>query len=182
MNSHVFRPEKELKKYYRLIAGIVYGILFIPAIIILPFSILGAVIYAVPIVILLWFTLYWISRFYDTLEYRVTDEHVTVKKGVWWEKETTVPMEMITNVDKTQNPFERWYGIGKVHVQTAGAGGTQATRAEAVFLGVKSMDEIKEEVALRAKGVKSPTELKSEESLLNEIREELVEIKEILKK
>ncbi|MEA1994380.1 MAG: PH domain-containing protein [Euryarchaeota archaeon] len=187
MKEIVFGPEEELKRYYGLVAEIVYGLCAIPGIILLLFYPFAGVIYLLPIIGLTAFTFYWISRFYETLEYRITDENVTVKKGVWWEKESTVPMEMITNVDKTQNPFERRYGIGKVHVQTAGAGGQQAARAEAVFTGIKNVVEVKEEVTIRKrqlKPTKTPeTELpKTEEKTPEKILQELMSIKEILKK
>jgi len=60
-------------------------------------------------------------------------------KKVWWRKETTIPFERITNVDKTQDPFERYYKIGKIHVQTVG--GVEA--AEAVIQGIKNRDDVK---------------------------------------
>ena len=90
-----------------------------------------------------------------------------------------VPMEMITNIDKTQNPFERRYSIGKIHAQTAGAGGPQAAKAEAVVLGIKNMDEIKNEIAIRAKKSKISKKTRTEEEILTEI---LKVLKEILKK
>lgn len=179
MEKLVFLPDEKMKDYYRLIAGIIYLILFVPGIIILPFYPVAGIIYLTPIVIIALFTFYWISLFYKSLKYTVTDEHVIVNIGVWWKKETIVPMEMITNIDKTQNPFERRYGIGKIHAQTAGAGGPQAAKAEAVVLGIKNMDEIKNEIAIRAKKSKVSKKTRTEEEILTEI---LKVLKEILKK
>jgi len=179
MEKLTFFPDEKVKDYYRLIAGIIYLIFLVPGIIILFFYPVVAVIYLTPIIIIALFTFYWISLFYKSLKYTVTDEHVIVNIGVWWKKETTVPMEMITNIDRTQNPFERRYDIGKIHVQTAGAGGPQATKAEAVFLGIKNMDEIKNEITIRAKKLKILNKTKTNEEILTEI---LKVLKEILKK
>ncbi|KAF5432211.1 hypothetical protein C5S36_08935 [Candidatus Methanophagaceae archaeon] len=85
------------------------------------------------------------------MKFSITGEHVVVEKGVWWKKESTISFEMITNVDKTQDPIERYYKIGKIHVQTAGAGGAQGATAEAVIQGIKNRDDVREEIKSRVR-------------------------------
>ena len=142
MDDIVLTPEPEQKSYWRLIWAIIFVILMIPGVIILVLSeIIGGVIYIVPVIVSLLFVLYWIPLYYSSMKFFITGEHIIVEKGVWWNKETTIPFERITNVDKTHNPFERYYKIGKIHVQTAGAG-----RAEAVIQGIKNLDEVREKI------------------------------------
>ena len=179
MDDIVLTSEPEQKSYWRLIGAIIFGIFMIPGVIILVFTIIGGVVYIVPVIAPLLFVLYWIPRYYNSLKFSITGEHVIVEKGVWWKKETTIPFERITNVDKTQDPFERYYKIGKIHVQTAGAGGVEAAKAEAVIQGIKNRDEVKEEIKDRIrikKGVPMPKV--DERELLSKI---LVEIKELRK-
>ena len=175
MDDIVLTPEPEQKSYWRLILAIIFVILVIPGVIILAFSIIGGVIYIVSVLAPLLFTFYWIPLYYRSMKFSITGEHVIVEKGVWWKKETTIPFERITNVDKTQDPFERYYKIGKIHVQTAGAGGVEAAKAEAVIQGIKNRDEVKEEIKDRIRIKKGePMPKADEKELLSKI---LVEIK-----
>ncbi|NQE45554.1 hypothetical protein C5S31_05990 [ANME-1 cluster archaeon GoMg2] len=174
MDDIVLTPEPEQKSYWRLIWAVIFVILMISGVILLVFfEIIGAFIYIVPVIVPLLFVLYWIPLYYSSMKFAITGEHVIVEKGVWWKRETTIPFERITNVDKTQGPFERYYKIGKIHVQTAGAGGTEA--AEAVIQGIKNRDEVKEEIKDRIRTQKGASISKADENeLLSKI---LVEIK-----
>jgi len=150
--GNTFIPDPAQKKYWFL----VWLVVFLPLVgiggIIMVFSVLGGVGYLVPTVGILLFVLYWLGLFHSSLEYAITDEHIVVKKGVWWQRKTTVPFEKITNVDITQNPFERIYDIGKVHTQTAGAGGSQGQKAEAVIRGIKDLSRIHDDIESRMRG------------------------------
>lgn len=88
----------------------------------------------------------WIPAYYNSLEYIMDNDSVQKKNGVFWKKTVTVPYTKITNIDISQGPFERIYGIGKVAVQTAGAGGAQGTQAELKLCGLKDLDEMKEKI------------------------------------
>jgi hypothetical protein len=178
-------PEPEQKSYWRLIWVITFAIIAIPGIIVLIFSTIAGIIYLVPALAILSFTLYWISLYYKSMRFSITGEAVVVKKGAWWKRETTVPFEKVTNVDKTQGPVERYFKIGKIHVQTAGAGGSQAARAEAIIQGIKNLDEIREEITNRIKFVKGKIAAPSEEdekALLSQILDEIKEFRTDLKK
>ncbi|MFV9677701.1 MAG: PH domain-containing protein [Methanosarcinales archaeon] len=182
MDDIVLTPEPEQKSYWRLILAIIFVILVIPGVIILAFSIIGGVIYIVSVLAPLLFTLYWIPLYYSAMKFSITGEHVVVEKGVWWKKESTIPFEMITNVDKTQDPFERYYKIGKIHVQTAGAGGAQGATAEAVIQGIKNRDEVREEIKSRVRVKKGkPMPKVDEKELLSKILDEIKGLRKDLK-
>ena len=180
MDDIVLTSEPEQKSYWRLIGTIIFVILMIPGVIILVFSeIIGGIIYIVPVLAPLLFVLYWIPLYYSSMKFSITGEHVIVEKGVWWKKETTIPFERITNVDKTQDPFERYYKIGKIRVQTSGAGGAEAAKAKAVIQGIKNRDEVKEEIKDRIRIKKGePVPKVDETELLSKI---LVEIRGLRK-
>lgn len=138
----LFDPDPVQKKYWFLIWLIVFLVLAGTGATITIFAVLGGALFLISSMAVMFFILYWYPLYHQSLHYAITDEHVVVEKGVWWQRKTTVPLQMITNVDKTQNPLERIYGIGKIHAQTAGAGGSQGARAEAIIRGVKDLSGI----------------------------------------
>ena len=85
----------------------------------------------------------WIGPYYRSFAYRIDNDAVRMQCGVFWKQDTTVPYNKITNVDVTQGPLQRVYGIGTIHVQTAGAGGAQGAKAEIRLSGIAELDKIK---------------------------------------
>ena len=71
----------------------------------------------------------WIGPYYRSFAYRIDNDAVRMKYGVFWKQDTTVPYNKITNVDVTQGPLQRVYGLGTIHVQTAGAGGSSGCKS-----------------------------------------------------
>jgi len=174
--DNLFGPDPAQKKYWFLIWLIVFLPLVGIGVTIIIFSILGGIGFLIPFMVVMFFILYWYPLYHQSLHYSITDERVIVEKGVWWQRKTAVPLQMVTNVDRTQNPLERIYSIGKIHVQTAGAGGNQGARAEAVVTGIKNLSEVQENIERRIKkkiATKEPSGGKKEdifEKILDEIR------------
>lgn len=110
--------------------------------------------------------------------------------GVFWKKRVNVPYTKVTNVDVTQGPLQRKYGIGIVHVQTAGAGGAQGGQAELRMVGIRDFDNVKDLIMEKVKGTgekrledsgKEPV-LKNDSLILTRILSELVTIRQELQK
>lgn len=91
----------------------------------------------------------YIPAFFKSLEYRIENDSITGKKGVFWKRTSTIPFYKITNIDITQGPLQRMFGIGNIHCQTAGAGGAQGSKAELVLLGIRNLEETKTAIADR---------------------------------
>lgn len=91
----------------------------------------------------------YMPAYFRSLEYRIDDQSVSGKKGVFWKKTTTIPFQKITNIDITQGPLQRYFGIGSIHCQTAGAGGSQGARAELVLQGIRDLDGTKAAIEAR---------------------------------
>jgi uncharacterized protein len=129
MESIKLKPEKELKTLWIItwVVALVLVILFllffifVAEVLVTIFLITGWIVIMIPVII-------WIHAAFMALEYCIDDEGVKMKGGVIWKKFVTVPYHKITNVDITQGPMQRYYNIGTVHVQTAGAGGQQDRR------------------------------------------------------
>ena len=89
---------------------------------------------------------WWIRAFYNTLSYKITKEEVVWKGGVFFKKTSIVPYAKITNIDITQGPIERLFGISTIRLQTAGYSGPQAS-AEIKLTGIENPEEPRKLIA-----------------------------------
>jgi membrane protein YdbS with pleckstrin-like domain len=90
------------------------------------------------------FLTWWITAFYRTAAYRLTEAELEYRRGVFFQQQSTVPYNRITNVNATQGPIQRLLGAGSVGVHTAGYGGQMG--AELTISAVGDYEEIKEQV------------------------------------
>lgn len=86
----------------------------------------------------------YIPLFFKSLIYRIDRTAMKGEGGVFWKRSTVVPYAKVTNVDVSSGPLQRMFGVGTVHVQTAGAGGAQGARAELRLIGVRDRDRIRD--------------------------------------
>jgi len=188
------KPEKDLQAIWILswVAALILGVLFFlflvfsGKIMVTIFLVAGWVLIMIPVLI-------WIPYAFRALEYYIDDEGVKMKSGVIWKKFVTVPFHKITNIDITQGPIQRFYRIGTIHVQTAGAGGQQGQKAELKMLGVRELEEVRNVIVGRLKdSTYSPSKVNlweemaepavvDKESIFKEILNELREIKSLIK-
>lgn len=92
----------------------------------------------------------WLPAYYRSIDYLIDSESVRSNKGVFWKRITTVPFHKITNVDITQGPLQRAFGIGTIHVQTAGAGGSQGGQAELLLQGIDDLEGLRDRLLARS--------------------------------
>lgn len=152
MEIITIKPEKALRSLWFVgwgiwfaIGMIVWLILIIVEPIAFALCLVGWLIIMMPIAL-------WLPAFWNSLEYSIESGCVKSKSGVFWKKRITVPYNKITNIDITQGPLQRAFGIGTIHVQTAGAGGQQGTRAEIRLLGISNLDQVKDTIMDGARG------------------------------
>ena len=133
----------------------------------------------------------WIPASFKALEYSIDSDGVKMKGGVVWKKHVTVPYSKITNVDITRGPLQRYYNIGTIHIQTAGAAGKQGERAELKLSGIRELDKVREVIIENIRGLDSPAgnrkktrteERDGADTIFKDILNELKDIKGILKK
>jgi len=159
-----FAPHPNLKKVYFVYLGLAAVIPLIATLL----PIWGIYAYApevwrvgwgyllIPLIIvlaILGFLAYWISKYYRSISYMLKEDEVMVERGVWWKMKHVVPYARVMSVDVIQGPISRRFGIGSVHVYTAGytgpKGGTAgpgARGAEATIWGVPDFVEIKDAI------------------------------------
>ncbi|MFC7251746.1 PH domain-containing protein [Halomicroarcula sp. GCM10025324] len=90
------------------------------------------------------YVMWWIPAFYRTADYRFTDDEVEYRRGVFFQQQTTVPYNRITNVGTSQGPIQRLVNAGSVGIHTAGYGGQ--TGAELTIGGVTDFPEIQAQI------------------------------------
>ncbi len=187
-----FSPHVDMKKLYYsyLTIGVVlFGLSWIvPAVVVallvLPLAQASAITVALlfPLLVVVCFTAFWIQKYYSSITYILTNDEIVVERGVWWKRKSFVPYNRITNISVVQGPIARRFGLGTVRVQTAGfsGGGSAGGRvAEAVILGVKNFEEIRNVIMGFVKRVRpvaveaeaeAPAPRGVDQQILNELR------------
>jgi membrane protein YdbS with pleckstrin-like domain len=150
---------------------------------------------------LIWFVplVIWIPFYFRTIEYSVKAEsgetmpEVYVKKGVFTITRKHVPFRTITNISSRAGIFDRLFGIGSVHIETAGYSGTQSTGPEEKLEGIVFYEEVRDFILNELRRFKYPYVTGTEvvypeedpvprmEGLEDEILITLREIRDILK-
>lgn len=162
-----FGADPNFKTLYKVYLGIVlFGgflwwmipvVAFVMLALEMPIGVVVALSSFVPLIIVVGFTLYWIPKFHSSINYVLEDDKITITKGVWWKTKSFVPYNRITNVNIYQGPISRHFGLGKLAIQTAGFSGATSSGgkvAEAVILGIRNFEEVKDVVMKFVKGMK----------------------------
>ena len=94
-----------------------------------PIATVLIVLFAVALSMLLAVTWFCVHIEWDLRTYVVTDRSLRVRQGAWIFKEFTLTYANVQNVQVTQGPLQRVFGIEDLRVDTAGGGG--GAKAEA---------------------------------------------------
>lgn len=135
----------------------------------------------------------WLSgKFFHTLECQLTSKNLRFSKGLVFHIEKTVPLENIQDLSFFGGPVLRAFGLTLIRIETAGGGGQRSNNmmtmpgineAEKFKLAILNQREkvIREKYQFGAV-TKEISGSPMSEQLLKEIKQELVEIKNALKK
>jgi len=128
----------------------------------------------------------WIPAAFRALEYVIDEDGVKMSGGVVWKKFVTVPYSKITNVDITRGPLQRYFNLGTIHVQTAGAGGKQGEKAELKLTGIRELEKIRSVIIENMKAVNYSGTVKKELPKISQkegavFKDMLMELKDIKK-
>lgn len=190
-----FKPHPNMVKlfdYYLLmgvIPAIIVGLIatslvyiFEPQYVYIP-----AMAFFIPIGLITSLAFYWIRRYYQTINYRLTRDEVVVEHGVWWKMKHTVPYARVMSVDTIQGPLSRRLGIATVDIYTAGytgvaggTGGPGSRRAEASIMHISDFTEIRESILhiVRGRPLFATTTSDTNAEMLSELRK----MRELLEK
>ena len=70
---------------------------------------------------LVWLAAVWPSLSYRHYSYRIDDQAIEIRSGVFIRRLTTVPRSRVQHTDVAQGPLERRYGLGTLVIYTAGS-------------------------------------------------------------
>lgn len=132
----------------------------------------------------------WLSnKFFLTLKCQLTEKQLKFSKGLILHIEKTIPLENIQDLSFIGGPVLRYFGLTLIRVETAGGGGHQGTNMMSIP-GINDAEEFKILILnQREKVIKeksqgystTPANTDSSDKILLDIKNELSEIKNILK-
>jgi membrane protein YdbS with pleckstrin-like domain len=195
-----FKPDKAWMKlcymYLLFVDLLVIGFVILPvsvAMLLIQLSsltvLMTMIFLIVPFVAFVFAVAFWISMYYESINYELTEAEITVHRGVWWKHTNTVPYNRVTNIDVVQGPLSRRFGLAKIKVQTAGysATGSGGSSAEAQLTGIRNYGELRELILSKARGVRpvaveAAAETSTYEGATQQMLDELRKIRRILEK
>lgn len=109
----------------RIGGGIFYAVLAIGALVGLAIADDGLTwvritVWAALVMLAAWHAYSWPARSYQHTSYRVDDQGIEIRKGVFWRVVINVPRSRVQHTDVSQGPIERRYGLGTLVIYTAG--------------------------------------------------------------
>ena len=116
---------------------------------------------------------------YHTLRYRFDAEGVAMSWGVLWRREIYLTFARIQDIHISRGLFERWLGLGTIHVQTAA--GTSG--AEMSIEGLTEYEAVRDFLYSRMRGAVHHDDAHGADeaaALLAEIRDDLRAVREKL--
>ena len=132
----------------------------------------------------------WLSnKFFHTLECQLTTKNLRFSKGLIFHIEKTIPLENIQDLSFYGGPVLRALGLTLIRIETAGGGGKHNSNRMSIP-GINGAEDFKlailnqREIVMKEKyqGHKTSGNNESSEVILKDIHQELVEIKNALKK
>lgn len=134
----------------------------------------------------------WLSgKFFKTLSCTITSKQLKFSKGLIVHIEKTIPLENIQDLSFIGGPILRAFGLTMIKVETAGGGGGHHNQNMMSMLGVENAEEFKQTILIQREKIikekfsfnQAPAAVSaSDVQLLSDIKNELVEIKNILAK
>lgn len=67
-----------------------------------------------------WHGHHWPTKTYAHTRYRVDDQGIEIRRGVYWREVVNVPRSRVQHTDVTQGPVDRRFGLGTLVIYTAG--------------------------------------------------------------
>lgn len=144
-----FQPDELARLYYAYLAVFAVPTLAFVAflLVVVPLPV-GAVLGTATLAVV-GFVAWWVPKFAETAAYRLGDEEVAYRRGVWFRKESTVPYDRVTNVGSGQGPLQRRFGVGSVDVHTAGQGAQNT--AELQVNALADYEDVRDQILERVR-------------------------------
>ncbi len=180
-----FRPDPSLKAihYLDLLLFVLIGIMswFFPLMVYGPPEVV--LLMAVILIPVLAMSVIYIPIAYRHTAYRLTESEITWKRGVFFKRASIVPYSKVTNVDISQGPLSRYFGIANLNIQTAGYNASSGGQPELRISGIKDHEKVRDMIMSRVRSNRPPATQTGSRPDLNElILAELTKIRELLER
>ena len=158
------RFDPKLKIYLLVTTGLTLG------------AILGATVFG----LLLWpawlvIGPIWVSRYFPSIEARLTGRSLVYKHGVLFRQEMSIPLDKIQDLSLHHGPVLDAFGLSTLRVDTAGSGTPGSSSAN--LIGVIDAAAFRAQViARRDADVSGPPVASDDAGVLREIRDALLRI------
>jgi membrane protein YdbS with pleckstrin-like domain len=129
----------------------------------------------------------WLTgKFFKTLKCELSEKNLYFSKGMIIHIEKTIPLENIQDVSFFGGPILRSFGLTFIRVETAGGGGHHGSNIMSIP-GIEDAEEFKNMILIQREKVMKEkrgivTTGGNDSAILTEIKNELVEIKNLLAK
>lgn len=137
----------------------------------------------------------WLSeKYFHTLMCELSNKNLRFSKGMIVQIEKTIPLENIQDLSFIGGPILRYFGLTLIKVETAGGGGPHNQNMMSM-IGINAAENFKKEILnqrekimIEKRGVNiisnepKQTQTIDNTQLLTDIKNELIEIKNALKK
>ena len=137
----------------------------------------------------------WLSeKYFHTLMCELTNKNLRFSKGMIVHIEKTIPLENIQDLSFIGGPILRYFGLTLIKVETAGGGG-QHNQNMMSMIGINDAEKFKKEILNQREKIMiekrggniisnepKQTQAIDNTQLLTDIKNELIEIKNALKK
>jgi membrane protein YdbS with pleckstrin-like domain len=114
---------------------------------------------SLPLLLVVFFALWWTGAYYRTIRYRFTPFEILWERGVWLRQTGIVPYLRITNIDIIQGPISRFLGISCLIVQTKGHAPGSSSATELKIDGITEPEILREFIKMQMQeGTSNATE------------------------
>ncbi len=136
----------------------------------------------------------WMSgKYFKTLSCQITNKNLKFSKGLILHIEKTIPVENIQDLSFVGGPILRYFGLTLIKIETAGGGGGPHSQSMMSMLGINDAESFKMEILSQREKVinqkhgyghisEKQSPVIDNTQLLTDIKNELIEIKNVLKK
>ncbi|RLI96164.1 MAG: PH domain-containing protein [Candidatus Aenigmatarchaeota archaeon] len=124
----------------------------------------------------------WVPKYYRTMKYRLGKDEIEWARGVWFRNTGIVPYNRITNVDISQGPLSRMFGLFSLKIQTAGYSANASSPAEIKIEGIDNPEEIRDIIIGFVRGRKPVASETYGYPDGSSVLKELVKIRKLLEK
>ena len=145
------KPHRNLRSLYLtyLLIAVWAGVFpwLIPASLFL--SPVMVLMFTIPILLMVIVTVLWTGAYYRTIIFRLTEEGISLERGVWHRHAGTIPYDRISDIEIVQGPLSRLLGISLLKVRTEEFCGGKMVNSELKINGLTDAGSLKNAIKER---------------------------------